>query len=161
SGKSEVCRILSERGAEVVSSDQIAHQLLDPRTEYGEKIIDHFGDGILIEDKIDRGRLAKLVFSNRSELEFLEKTLHPPILEEIENQYQKSKSKLFVAEVPLLFELGWESYFDQTLLVVSKNRVHEERLFRFMPDEKKRRLADIVIENFGTIEELTQTILKY
>lgn len=161
SGKSTVCGFLAESGAEVISSDQIAHQLLDPHTECGKQVIALFGKEIVDNGKFDREKIAEVVFSNPAGLEKLEKIIHPRVLEEIEKRFQKTKAALFVVEIPLLFELGWEKFFDQTLLVVSNRKAaFMERLWRFLPTETKREKADIIIENNGSLDELKKQVFK-
>lgn len=167
SGKSEVCRLFAEMGAEVVSADQIAHQLLDPQTELGKQIIGLLGEEVLVEGKFNRDRIAAKVFPNGDLLRKLEELLHPRILEEIEEKYNKCTSPLFVVEVPLLFECGWEKHFDETILVVADREVRAKRFMksdfqlreaRFLPDAVKKRKADVVIENQSTLEDLKKQI---
>ena len=159
SGKSTVCAFLAALGAETVNSDQIAHQLLNPQTECGKQIVDLLGEEVLVEGKFSRERIAEKVFENRPLLESLEKLLHPRVLEEIERKYQQSSASLFVAEVPLLYESGWETHFDTVILVVSeKESSFPEREWRFLPLSEKKERADIIIENNGSLEELKKKI---
>ena len=96
-----------------------------------------------------------------------EKLLHPRVLEEIEREYHQTRAPLFVAEVPLLFESGWEAYFDETILAVAPQEIRARRFMkkdfllreeRFWPDEEKRKRATHVIENVGTLEELKEHV---
>src|ERR1700733_7337913 len=107
-GKSSVCRIFKELGATVVSADEIVHQLLSPQVSFGQQVIMLMGPDIVVKGQIDRSRIAKKVFNNRTLLNSLEKILHPAVNNEIENLYQtalaKHKDKIFVAEIPLLYE---------------------------------------------------------
>lgn len=161
SGKSTVCNILAEAGAEVISTDQLTHQLLDPQTECGKSVINLLGSAVLQEGKFDRERIAQIVFEDRSKLEQLEKLIHPRILEEIEKRYKKTEAMLFVVEVPLLFECGWESFFDQTVLVVSnRDNPFPKRSWRFLPQEEKRSKADIIVENYGSLDDLKKQVLN-
>ncbi len=160
-GKSTVCGFLAELGAETVSSDQIAHQLLDPETECGKRIIDLLGEEVLVEGKFDRERIAQKVFKERSLLKSLENHLHPLVLEEIERRYKQSLAPLFVAEVPLLYESTWEGYFDAVILVISnRESLFADRQWGFLPVEEKAKKADIIIENNGTLDDLKSHISK-
>jgi len=161
SGKSAVCGFLEELGAETVSSDEIAHQLLDPKTDCGKQIISLLGEEVVVEGQISRERIAQKVFTDRPLLKSLENHLHPRVLEEIEKRYRKSEAALFVAEIPLLYECGWESYFDTVILVVSNRKTaFPEREWRFLPTSQKAKKADIIIENNGSLEELKNKISK-
>ncbi len=161
SGKSAVCGFLGELGAKTVSSDEIAHQLLDPTTDCGRQVISLLGEKVVVEGQINRELIAEEVFKNPSLLKSLENHLHTRVLEEIEKRYQKSEAALFVAEVPLLYECGWESYFETVILVVSNRRTaFPEREWRFLPTREKAKKADIIIENNGSLEELKNKISK-
>ena len=63
-GKSSVCRIFKELGAYVVSADEIVHQLLSPDTNLGQKIISLLGTEIVVNQKLDRSRIAEMYFKN-------------------------------------------------------------------------------------------------
>lgn len=133
-GKSSVCRILKELGAYVISADEIVHQLLSSDTNLGQEVIKLLGTDILVNNQIDRSRIAQLVFRNFELLQSLEKLLHPAVYDEIEKRYQQeamhSQSTLFVAEVPLLFESGGEKWFDYTVAVVADPELCFERFKR-------------------------------
>lgn len=173
SGKTTVCQILSDLGACVISADSIAHKLLTPETELGQKVIQLFGRSILVDEKIDRNRVANQAFNNPGKLRVLESLLHPPVYDEIQRLYlhadESGKYPLFVAEVPLLFESGGEEFFDTTIAVFCPTMQSAERFsektgfereeydrrmaFQLTP-EKKMEKADFVIENIETFENL-------
>lgn len=175
-GKSSVCRIFKELGANVVSADEIVHQLLSPQVSFGQQVIELMGPEIIVEGQIDRSRIAKKVFNNRTLLNSLEKILHPAVNNEIEKIYQKAlskdKDKLFVAEIPLLFESDFGQY-DAVIAVVagyntckqrfenSTDSPHDEfdkRMARQLSPEEKAKKADFVIRNDGSLEELRQAV---
>jgi dephospho-CoA kinase len=178
SGKSTVCKILSELGAEVINADKIVHKLLNPETNLGQKVIELFGDTIVVDDKIDRQRIAAQAFHNPKKLRMLEALIHPKVYEEIEKCYQDAMEKgapLFVVEIPLLFESGGEEFFDQTIAVVAPIKECSERFkkstgyeqeefdrrqaFQLSQEEKKKR-AGLVIENNGSLNELKQKVTE-
>jgi dephospho-CoA kinase len=171
-GKSSVCRIFSELGATVVSADEIVHQLLSPQVPYGQQVIKLLGPEIVVKGQIDRSKIAKKIFNDLTLLYSMEKILHPAVKSEIEKHYQSSlsnkESKLFVAEIPLLFEsdLG---QFDATVAVIAdinlcKQRYEqttgfeksefEKRMARQLSPEEKAKKADFVITNNGSFEDL-------
>lgn len=178
-GKSSVCRYFKELGAHVVSADEIVHQLLSPSTPLGQQIIKLLGEDIVVDGSIDRGIIAKKVFEDQALLRSLEGLIHPVVLNEIEKQYQQvnsqGKAPLFIAEIPLLFEVASEKKFDATIAIwadpqVCKERFiattgcekneYNKRMANQMPAEEKARRADYVIENSGSIEEMYQAVVN-
>lgn len=174
SGKSLVCQVFAEQGAHVVDADKIVHQLLDPHTALGKKIIKLLGNDILVSGKIDRTRIAKKVFLNPMMLQSLEQLLHPHVYTAIENLYRQQLSSvpqppLFAAEIPLLFETGGEKAFDVVIVVTAPAEAcweryqaatgHERidfdhRRARMLDEGIKIKKADYVIENQGSIDDL-------
>lgn len=166
--------MLAENGAYIVDSDQIVHQLLTPDTTLGRKIIELLGNEIVIDEKIDRAKVAKRVFLNPKQLHSLEELLHPSVYAEIEKRYAaickaKNPPPFFVAEIPLLFETKAVNNFDKTILVTSNTELRLNRFqkstgyeredfnrrnARFLSEEEALSRADYVIENNGTLEDL-------
>ena len=158
-GKTTVCRLFEKLGATCVSTDTIVHKLLSPTTKIGQKVIALLGNEIVVEDRIDRDEIAKRVFKNRALLDQLERLIHPEVLKELERKYLEANS-LFIAEVPLLFEAKFETFFDTTIAVVSDVQresttiMTKERKARMLPQESLINRSDLVLENNGTIDEL-------
>lgn len=173
SGKSTVCRIFAELGAYVISADNIVHQLLDPTTDTGQQVIALLGNDIVVGHELNRERIAQKVFRDPSLLNKLERLLHPEVEKVIENHYNQISPKkypLFVVEIPLLFEAGFQKNYDLTLVVVADEKRCRERFQnadeftrrteRLIPMRKKQELADLVIENNGSLEQLRQNVTK-
>ena len=76
-GKSSVCRILSELGAYVVSADKIVHQLLSSDANLGQEIVHLLGPSVLVNQTLDRSRIAHIVFHDSELLKALEALVHP------------------------------------------------------------------------------------
>ena len=180
SGKSIVCDILSQLGAYVVSADQIVHQVLLHDESVHQKIVDLLGFDVLSNHHLDRDKIAKKVFSNPEKLTSLEKIIHPSVFHEIQQQYEKHEHdpryKLFVAEVPLLYEAQAENLFDVVVAVVAEDafckkrfmqktgRSEEEyaaRVDRQLSIEDKAKKADVVLTNNGSIEDLQKQINQW
>lgn len=180
SGKTEVCRIFQDLGAYVVSADEISHSFLVPQTQVGERIVDLLGKEIVVGNTLDRRCIANKVFADVTLLQALEAILHPEVCRVIDEQYTKvsqlSTYSLFVAEVPLLYEICYADWFDQVILVVADKGVRKERFIkktgntdkhfyrrcaRFASHEEKAVLADCVIENNGTKQELYHKVKEY
>ncbi|MBA2367771.1 MAG: dephospho-CoA kinase [Candidatus Protochlamydia sp.] len=187
-GKSSVCRILKELGAYAVSADEIVHHLLSSDDNIISQVIRLLGKDILVDQKIDRSRVARLVFQDLEQMKELEQILHPAVYSEIKKQYQKQQEAeqpfpLFAAEVPLLFESNGENLFDASIAVLAqadicfkrfnKNEQFSRQEFdmrmsnQLTPLEKAIR-ADYAIMNNGTIStlkepvrELFQELLEY
>jgi len=177
SGKSTACRIFKELGAYVVNADEIVHQLLSPKNQIGQQVITLLGEDVVVNGQIDRSKIAKIVFSNPALLRSLEKLLHPAVISEIDKQYQNIKHQgtaaLFVAEVPLLFEIEGEKFFEYTIAIttdvnISRQRFkastgcgdddYTKRMGKQMAPEEKAQRADFVIYNNGTEEEMRRQI---
>lgn len=179
-GKSSVCRFFKELGAYVISSDDIVHHLLSTDANLGQEIIKLLGTGVIANQKLDRSRIAQIVFHDFTLLKALENILHPAVYHEIEKKYQQQANQnhpppLFIAEVPLLFESDGEKYFDYTVVVKANPEVcaeryqkssghalqeFEKRMSRQLPTSEKAGRADYVIENNGSLEELKQNTVE-
>jgi len=178
SGKTSVCRFLGSFGAYVVNADEIVHQLLSPKTLVGQQIITLLGQEIISNQGLDRAKIAKIVFSHPKKLQLLEQILHPAVLDEIENQFLTITTKeflptLFVAEIPLLFEIEQERYFDSVIAVVADRDTcrkrfsqatlytdleFDQRMQRQWQPEEKAACADYTIINNGSMEELKEKV---
>ena len=158
-GKSTVCQIFADCGAHVIDTDKIAHQLIEGACR--PEIIQLLGPEIESGGKIDRKKVAEIVFKNPKQLKALEEILHPQILKQIENTFETT-NKLIVAEVPLLFELGWQRYFDASICVtkkdIPKTSQWTSRMAHQFSEEEKASKADYLIANDGTVEDLKKQI---
>lgn len=180
SGKSTVSGIFRENGVPIIDADIISRQVVRPNQEGWLKIVTSFGPDILLPDEtIDRIKLGHLVFNDASARTRLNNCLHPIIISELKNQMFKMKNSsdapLLVADVPLLFECRMQHYFDFTVLVyadhdtlvrrlVERDRITAEqaclRLNAQMNINQKKDLADLVIDNSGTLAELHRETLR-
>ncbi len=116
SGKSTVCKWLSEMGYSVFSCDKIYNELIYEPI-YISKIERIFPTAI-IHNQIDRTRLASLIFSSETAREQLNNIAHPLIMERLYNLMDTVSEDLVFAEVPLLFERGYEQDFDKIIVVM-------------------------------------------
>lgn len=166
SGKSTVCKVFQDLGAVAVDADAIVHELLSSDTDLGQQIIRLLGNEVLENGKLSRRRIADKVFKDPEILHALEKLLHPAVLHKIDQAYKRAcesgKPGLFVAEIPLLYEIGADASYDAVIVVLSKesrNRFssdeeYDRRMKRqWRPDEKAKK-ADYVIQNDGSLDEL-------
>ncbi len=177
SGKSTVCRILHELGADVIDADVIVHRLLTPDTELGNKVLNLFDSDVLDNGRFDRAKIAERVFNNSSLLCALENILHPAVEKEITAEYQRAITQrhapLFVAEVPLLFESDSQGYYDWVVVVVADEascrqrfanktsypeQEYHKRAARLIPLNEKEQQADFVIVNNGSVNQLRDAV---
>ena len=170
SGKSTFVELLDELGAETVSADDMVHHLLAEDDETITRVTERFGEEVRGEKGIARKALSQVVFGDAEALRDLEEILHPRVREETDRRALESGSRLFVAEIPLLFEGGGEERFDLTVAVTSpeerrrawaEERGMEEQQRRAIEDrqfsqEEKARRADVVVENDGDLEGLRE-----
>ena len=118
SGKSTVSEIIQNAGFAVFSCDKIYKELLS-RGVFDVDLMNAFGGGIFVEGKLDKAKLSDKVFNDRQALEKLNEITHPVIMKEALNCIKDEK--IGFIEVPLLFENGFEKFFDK-VLVVLRNR---------------------------------------
>lgn len=163
SGKTVVADYLRKKGYEVFSCDEINHELLNNDETVKRRIVEYFPD-CLIDDAIDKNRLAKIVFNDIDKKKILEDIMHPLILERLLS-YDNNP---LIAEVPLLFESNWDIYFDYNLLIAAeektvisrlKNRGYsikqaKQRIASQMSVSEKIKRADKIIYNNGSLIEL-------
>ncbi|MBO8131400.1 MAG: dephospho-CoA kinase [Candidatus Marinimicrobia bacterium] len=174
-GKTTVCEIFQEKGAYVFDSDRIAKEIIIRSDKVRKSIEKSFNIKIIKNGALDTKTLADVAFSNKKNQEILNSIIHPEVIKEIDKHITKmiNKTKLFVADIPLLFEAGLEKKFDYIILVVARFDLRVKRALKRgylskddiikraqlqMPDEEKKKLADFVIENNGTVQELREKI---
>lgn len=179
SGKSFAANEFAKLGAYVVSADKIVHDLLQPKTPLGEKIIELLGADVVVDGAFDRSRIANKVFLHPKLLKSLEDILHPIVYETIENEYNTAKSAtdlppLFLAEIPLLFETKkGGQFFDATIAIIADQEIcweryrmqtgsereqYDQRMARQFHPAKKAELSDYVIKNNGTKTDFKKEI---
>jgi dephospho-CoA kinase len=175
-GKSTVCQCFERYSSFIVSTDKLVEQLLISDKDCIQKVKSLLGEEVQVNGLIDKKKIASLVFSNRELLLNLEKILHPIVFKKMESLYQKclklNKYQFFVVEVPLLFEVGWEDFFDVTIYVTCNKNLaftrlknlgfscdeYEARLSRFIPQDQAVKKADFVINNDATKKPLQEKV---
>ncbi len=121
-GKSTVAEIIKSRGFSVFSCDEIYNNLLDSGY-FNEIFLREFGD-VFTDGNVDRTKLSAIVFSDRNKLRQLTKITNEKIIENAIELMQNLGGIVF-CEVPLLFENGYEKYFDGVIVVL---RNKEDRI---------------------------------
>ncbi len=177
-GKSTVARMFVLRGAHLIDFDVIAHEVQEPEKPAWQEIVDYFGSDILDQDKkINRVKMAALVFNHPEKLKALNNIVHPRVYEEWQARLEKIKASdphaIVLSDVPLLFEGRMQSLFDLTILVmitaegqicrlIARNGLTQDeaqaRLVCQMPINDKICLADIVIDNQGSVADTEKKV---
>jgi len=175
SGKSTACKFLAEKGAYVMDADLIAKQLMENDPQVRDEIIAAFGNDVYKNGKLDTQKLAHRAFASETDQRVLNDIVHPRVVDYFQQEVDKMRDKydLIVLDAPLIFESGFDSRLDHTLLIYTKYKYRLERALRRgnltredilrrielqMPEEDKRELAEFVIENNGTEEQLKSAI---
>jgi dephospho-CoA kinase len=172
SGKSTVARMLAERGAVVFDADQLARAAVAAGTPGFDAVVDRFGRELVGPDgELDREALAAVVFSDESARRDLEAIVHPEVRRGLVEGVQDhlDSDRVVVFDSPLLIESGNQGSVQVLVVVSAPEEVQIERLRagRGMSDEEvrariaaqmsleeKAEVADVVIDNEGTRDEL-------
>ncbi|MDP9495505.1 MAG: dephospho-CoA kinase [Actinomycetota bacterium] len=167
SGKTEVGRLLAATGIRVLDADRIGHRVLEPAGKAFSAVANRWPE-VVRDGVIDRGRLAGIVFADPGQLRELESLTHPHIFGTIQDELERFEG-LAVVEVPILEAgLAWPR-----LVVDAPDQIRFERALErgMSTDDIRARMAsqpsrgqwlasaDLVIPNFGTLEELKETIV--
>jgi dephospho-CoA kinase len=167
-GKSEALAAFARHGAAVISSDDIVHRLLQEDEPVRAALRERFGDAVFAEQgEVDRGAIAEIVFADREALDWLERLLHPLVVDEYMSWREQlaeldEPPRVSATEVPLLYEVGGQDRFDVVVVVTAPPGVRgvrsevaaEEREPRLLPDSVKIAQADFAYVNDGSLEKL-------
>lgn len=183
-GKSEVSQVLSELGAKIVDADKLAHEVYEPETVGWQEVVEVFGESVLNGDgRIDRKKLAGIVFGENDALEKLNRIVHPKVrllLEDRIGGYRRQHADTVVVEAPLLVEAikdeaRWAQMLNEIWVVVapehqviqrvqSRSGLDEEavksRIRSQTTQDNRVKYADVVIDNSGSLERLRRQVAK-
>jgi len=180
-GKSTVAAMMSELGCRIVDADRLAHESLEPGGPGYDEIVHEFGREILAPDgRVDRARLASVVFANPQRLAKLNSIVHPRVLSRIGGELlrieQADSKSVAVVEAALLIESGYHQWLDRLVLVSCTPKQQIERLTipRFgrkmsledaqrriaaqMTLDEKRNVAHEEIDCSGTLEHTREQV---
>jgi dephospho-CoA kinase len=179
SGKSTVARILERLGAAVINADVLAREVVEPGTEAWKEIVQAFGNEVLQPDQtLDRQKLRALIFNQPEARKKLESIIHPRVralAEERIREHGAAGYAVVVYEVPLLFEGKLHEWLRPVILVACNLDTQRQRLQQRdrlgaaeaqkhidaqMSLEEKRQLADYVIENNGSLDDLERQVQR-
>lgn len=174
SGKSTALQALGELGAQVLSSDQVVHELYEGET-LRKQVVARFGPDVAPDGVVDRAALARRAFATEEDRSWLESVIWPLVgarvagwLEQV--RAQQPAPRAAVVEVPLLFEAGLEGLYDATIAVIAEEPVrrqraaargHEladERVARQLSQREKAERASYVVRNDGSEQDLRRAL---
>jgi dephospho-CoA kinase len=174
-GKSEVSARLAAQGAVVIDADAIAREVVEPGTEGLAEVVEAFGPEVLLPDgTLDRPRLGEIVFADPELRGKLNEIIHPRVgarMAELERE--AGPASIVVHDVPLIAESGRTDAYDLVVVVDVPPRVQLDRLVRRRgmtreqaearmaaqaSREQRLAIADIVIDNSGSLAELDRQV---
>ena len=127
SGKSVVCRMLRDRGAEVYNSDLRAKELMASNEDIRHELTERFGAEVFVGGELNRAYLSHRVFGCREELEALNAIVHPRVLSDFEQWAEQQESEYVVIESAILFETGIDKIVDAVVAVMAPEDLRIER----------------------------------
>ena len=177
SGKTEVAKMLAERGATIIDADELAREAVRPETQALRDIVKRWGSDVLKQDgSLDRQALRQIVFADQSELDALNRIVHPGVTRLRDREIARAKERgdpIVVCVIPLLFERNLVDEFDAIVLVDAPRPIRLERLVTSrgleeteamnmiaaqMPAELKRARAEHCIDNIGSLDDLERDV---
>jgi len=173
SGKSLAAQFFSQLGALVIDADQLARSVIERGSEGFDEVLLRFGDTVLKNGDIDRVALGQIIFENPQAKKDLEEIIHPRIRAEFEEAIASlNPGQIMVYEIPLLVETNAADRFDFVITVESdadlrKQRLRargmfhsdiEKRMASQATEEQRRAIADCVLTNDGSEDELLRQV---
>ena len=178
-GKSTVARRLVEKGYRVIDADMISRSIIE-KDEVIKEILEKIDKDLFENGKINRKKLAQIVFKDEKKLDVLNSIMHPLIIREMKKEIEKQIKiyDIVIVDMPLIFEMKIEKEFDVILLVYASKQVQIKRIVQRdgrteeeaesiinsqIDLEFKIKRSDYILENNGTLEHLyakTDKILK-
>jgi dephospho-CoA kinase len=172
-GKSEALAAFERLGVATLSTDRVAHDLLDD-DEVRAALIERWGEKVAPDGRIDRDLVGEIVFNDPEQLAWLESVTHPRVGAHVLDWRRKlgPDVRVAVVEVPLLFEAAMDDAFDATVAVVAADELRDARLrgrgqgglegreARQLDQDEKARRADHVIRNDASLVELETEVKR-
>jgi dephospho-CoA kinase len=173
SGKSLAAQFFSDLGANVIDADQLARAAIERGTPGFDEVVATFGDSILTDGQINRRALGEIIFADSGLRSQLESIIHPRVRDQFHAAVAALRGDdVLIYEIPLLFETGVASSFDYVITVESEHSRRVERLrakglreseilariASQASEEERASIADYVLENNGTRDELLRQV---
>lgn len=182
SGKNMVSQRMEELGAYVFDADKEAKKILRENERVQEDLIEELGTDIINPDRtINEKKLAMKGFANEENQTILNAIIHPYVFDEIDARYEAvleeegDGAPIFIVNAALIYESGLDQHLDYVMVVtvhyglrmqraLKKGKLTREEIQKRMdlqlPEESKVKMADFVIDNNGTEEQLKEQVDK-
>jgi len=173
SGKGTVCELFRELGAEIIDTDIVAREIMEPGQDGLKSVIEKFGSEFINPDgTLDRRGFANSVFGDHEKVKILNEITHPAIQKIVIER--SSGDGIYMINTPLLFESGFDKIMKYNIVVTAgdsqvlsrgskRDKISEdeikERLKHQIPLNEKVKLADYSIDNSGTIEDTKRQVV--
>lgn len=178
-GKSTVVDLFKKYNFPVIDADIVAREIVEPGKPALKKIVSNFGEDILLTDgSLNRRRLGQIIFAEPKKRQKLDQLLAPFLQDAIISQIDTATndSSLVIADIPLLFEAGYEKVVDQVAVVYIPENLQVERLMKRenltekearqkiasqFSIEKKKSRADIIFDNQKEYSSICQKVTSW
>lgn len=179
-GKSEVCRLLEKEGIPIINADVVARDLANENEQIKHELKQIFGNDVYLPDgKLDRKKVAAIIFNDEDVKQRINRIIHPHVLEYQKNELIRleapGKVKIAGVEAALIFEAGSQNQFDVIVVVAasretivqrlkSRDDLTEEEILKRINSQldlqEKIKRADFVIHNDGPLDELNHKVKR-
>ncbi|MEA1882301.1 MAG: dephospho-CoA kinase [Candidatus Marinimicrobia bacterium] len=178
SGKSTASRCFESLGAYVLDADEEAKNLITANETVQHELISEFGTDIIDgTGRVDKKKLARVAFQDDDHQQRLNSVVHPYIYDLIDNEFNRvldeGKHEIFLVDAALIYESGYDAHMDYVIVITAqlkhrmeramkRKRLSREEILKRIefqwPEEEKVNIADFVVHNDGTEEELQKNI---
>jgi dephospho-CoA kinase len=179
-GKSTVSAMFKKAGAMIIDADRIAREVVKKGMPAYREIVAHFGSAVLLPDgEINRNALGDIIFKDPQKKQLLNRIVHPPVKKEVNRQLKQIErthpKAVAILDIPLLIEAGMHQDLSEIIVVYTPQYIQIKRLMQRdqiseadalarvcsqMPIEEKKKLATIVIDNSGAIENTRKQTIE-
>ena len=177
SGKTTASDFFKKKGAYVFNADKESKKHLKESLALQKKIINIFGNNIVIDNKIDFDNLAKIAFKNKTNHNILNGIMWPELFLLIDKEYNVIKNNAnynsFIVDAALIFEANFTAFFDHIILITASEKTRlkravkrtninleniKNRISLQMPEKEKKELTNYIINNNFSMENLNKKL---
>ena len=180
SGKSTASKFFKSLGAFILDADNTAKKLIESDEKVKEELIKEFGTDIMdASSNVDKKKLARVAFQDEDHQQRLNYVVHPHIRRAIDKCFDKTldegKHELFIVDAALIYESGYDAHLDYIIVVtaqlkhrmeraLNRNTLTRDEILKRIefqwPEKEKTNLADFVVHNDGTENDLKNQIVE-